>query len=102
MASKYVLQKDFDKLVNRFEQLVKDANRINNLITNMSKTWSNDIGRRVDRMDKAQAGLERQIAKLEKTAYGKASATSEAKRLERDLMKYVDKALKQFDKKKRR
>ena len=102
MAEKYALKKDFDRLMRRFEKLVKDSNNINSLIANESKRWSNDLSRPIDRMDKSLAGLDRQISKLEQKAFGKASGASEAKRLERDLMKYVDKALAKFDKSSRR
>jgi len=79
--------RDFRNLVQRVDRLVKDLDRLH---ANMERV-----------LLKQFTTFEKQLAKLEKHAYGRLSETSvkaEQKRAERDLMAYVDQALKKFDK----
>ncbi len=80
--------RDFKQLVQRVDKMVKTLNKMHdNLDRNLYRRFST---------------LEKQVAKLEKEAFGRlspASVKAEQKRSERDLMAYVDAALKKFDKK---
>lgn len=79
--------RDFQKLVQRVDRMVKDLDKMHfALERNLIKQFTT---------------FEKQLAKLEKHAYGRLSETSvkaEQKRAERDLMAYVDQALRKMDK----
>lgn len=83
--------KDFKRLLQRYENTVKQLNKaMDGLDANLNRRF---------------ATLEKQVAKLEKEAFGRLSASSvkaEQKRSERDLMAYVDAALAKYDRKKGR
>ena len=102
MSEKYALKRDFEQLVRRFDRLVKDLNKLNERMASVTKDWDRTQGRQIERLEKAQASIDKQIAKLEKNVFGKSSPSGDARRNERDLMKLVDKAIQNYDRQKKR